>query len=249
MALSPLVLCQGAGTAPAVGAPPHGAGPWSCAAWQMLMTMGEVMWSPRNQAWSASMAPTGREGVFVALSQVKSLLMAPVGSFVSGWLNERYQPDCHNCRSSAKGGNNHFCSFAANTSSCAIPPILGLEGDTVHRPPCPLPPDGWIVAGGVVQCPSFCSACPGWAADTATMWQITLALSMISPVAVWLFLPFIRGEGHRENKYAMLECDGTRLADCLLAGDGSRGGRRGGHEAATAAVRGGEGGLSQSFLS
>jgi hypothetical protein len=52
MALSPIVMLRGAGTT-APGQAPSGAGPGSCAVWQVLLTMGEVMWSPRNQAWSA----------------------------------------------------------------------------------------------------------------------------------------------------------------------------------------------------
>eukprot|EP01047_Picozoa_sp_COSAG01_P058683 COSAG01_NODE_6945_length_3429_cov_1.860961_2_plen_210_part_00 len=189
------------------------------------------------------MAPTGREGVFVALSQVKNLLMAPVGSFVSGWLNDHYQPDCHACRDARSDGNNHFCSVAVNATSCATPAVVGTDGESlVDRPACVAPARGWRLAGAagpaaastvVVQCPSSCSDCPGWESDTAAMWRVVLLLSVISPVLVWIGLPFIRGEGRRANHYAMWRCDRTRLVDCMLAGDGSRG-RNPGSERLTA---------------
>jgi hypothetical protein len=40
-------------------------GPTGALLWLTVMTVGEVAWSPRQSAWAASVAPVGREGVFV----------------------------------------------------------------------------------------------------------------------------------------------------------------------------------------
>ena len=61
MALSPLPLVLAPGVSAAV-------------AWVVLMSIGEVVWSPRQSAWVASLAPDGREGVFLALLSLKSLV-------------------------------------------------------------------------------------------------------------------------------------------------------------------------------
>jgi hypothetical protein len=36
--------------------------------WVLLMTLGEVVWSPRSASYAASMAPVGREGIFLMMS-------------------------------------------------------------------------------------------------------------------------------------------------------------------------------------
>ena len=38
--------------------------------WEIVFTIGECMWSPRLVAWTVTLAPIGKEGAFVALSQV-----------------------------------------------------------------------------------------------------------------------------------------------------------------------------------
>jgi hypothetical protein len=37
------------------------------ALWLALLTLGEVIWSPRSSSYAASMAPVGREGMFLML--------------------------------------------------------------------------------------------------------------------------------------------------------------------------------------
>lgn len=72
MAMSVLIMVGGAGeAAPGDLDGPDGAGLWSCSIWQVLLTTGEVMWSPRGAAWSAGMAPTGREGFFIGQFAIK----------------------------------------------------------------------------------------------------------------------------------------------------------------------------------
>ena len=54
MALSPLPLVLAPGVA-------------SAAAWVTLLSVGEIVWAPRQSAWTATLAPPGREGIFLAL--------------------------------------------------------------------------------------------------------------------------------------------------------------------------------------
>lgn len=66
------------------------------AAWVFLLSCGEVMWSPRSQSFIASLAPDGREGVFLALAGLPAFLSQyPVG-LISGWLLDTYCPQCPN---------------------------------------------------------------------------------------------------------------------------------------------------------
>jgi len=83
MALSPLSIWASVST-PAT------------AAWVVLLSCGEVMWSPRSQSFIASLAPDGKEGVFLALAGLPTFLSQyPVG-LISGWLLDTYCPQCPN---------------------------------------------------------------------------------------------------------------------------------------------------------
>merc|ERR1740121_2543282 len=54
------------------------------------------MWSPRSQSFIASLAPEGKEGVFLALAGLPTFLSQyPVG-LISGWLLDTYCPACPN---------------------------------------------------------------------------------------------------------------------------------------------------------
>lgn len=48
-------------------------------AWQITLTLGQVLWSPRQDSWVASLAPTGMEGLFFAVSCSRALF-APLVS-------------------------------------------------------------------------------------------------------------------------------------------------------------------------
>lgn len=82
------------------------------------MTMGQVLWSPRQDSWTgeneypvlctkylvtsqsgcsitstAGLAPNGIEGLFFAIGSSRALL-APLGDIMMGMLNEQYNPNC-----------------------------------------------------------------------------------------------------------------------------------------------------------
>ena len=73
--------------------------------WLVFLTLGEVAWSPRHSAWAASVAPVGREGVFVAVASIKSLLITWPSNWFNGFMNDRWNPNCKKCRDSV----GHFC--------------------------------------------------------------------------------------------------------------------------------------------
>ena len=39
--------------------------------WQVVMTVGECLWSPRQLSWVASLAPNGLEGLFFAIASAR----------------------------------------------------------------------------------------------------------------------------------------------------------------------------------
>jgi hypothetical protein len=65
--------------------------------WQVVMTIGEVLWSPRQDSWTADLAPVGKEGLFFAVSRARALL-GPMTDFALGYMNEKYNTNCSDCR-------------------------------------------------------------------------------------------------------------------------------------------------------
>ena len=84
MAISPMVLVLSPTIIGACG-------------WQIVLTIGQVLWSPRQDSWVASLAPTGMEGLFFAVSCSRALLV-PLGDYLMGLLNGKYNPNCMDCR-------------------------------------------------------------------------------------------------------------------------------------------------------
>jgi len=73
----------------------------STAAWIFLLSVGEVIWSPRSQSFIASLAPEGREGAFLAMAGLPTFISQyPVG-IISGWLLDTYCPACPQAHNSA----------------------------------------------------------------------------------------------------------------------------------------------------
>merc|ERR1719161_2144982 len=66
---------------------------WATVMWLLLLSVGEAIWSPKLIEFSISIAPEGREGTYLSLSQAPLFLSKlPIGGF-SGWLLETYLPD------------------------------------------------------------------------------------------------------------------------------------------------------------
>jgi hypothetical protein len=142
--------------------------------WAAWLTIGEVLWSPRQQAWAVSLAPPGREGLFLALASLKDLFLAWPSTVLVGWLNREFNPNCPSCRDSV----GRFCAVASE-GNC-----VSTAGGTCAASLNP--------SGG---CPAACPACPGFLArapDPRTVWLVVLALSLTSPLLIVAGLPFLR---------------------------------------------------------
>ena len=53
----------------------------------------------------------------------------------------------------------------------------------------------------------------GWSGDAESMWLVVMLTSMLSPLLVWILLPFLRGEGTlRDGCFGITRCSRTRIA-------------------------------------
>jgi len=191
MAVSPLPLVLFPGVA-------------ATALWVGLMSLGEVIWSPRQSAWVAGLAPDGREGVFLALLSLKSLITTIPSTALNGYLNSAFVPNCPQCRDS----HGHFCAAprALAPDEAAQGWLERGLGPAAHFA-CASEVEACVGTGfaeelsaanltdltGLRSCPESCAACPGWTGDGRTLWLVVLLTSLSSPVMVALTLNFLRG--------------------------------------------------------
>ena len=161
--------------------------------WVFWMSVGEVIWSPRQSAWVANLAPDGREGVFLALLSLKSLVTALPSTAMNGWLNAAFQPNCPHCRDEL----GHFCSDVvavnATYSACKASDGHGLCVGGDYSPQLHTHNHTYLT------CPATCRQCPGWEAHADVMWLIVFLSSISSPIMVMLSLRFLRGDDATEN--------------------------------------------------
>ena len=155
-------------------------------AWQTFMTLGQVLWSPRQDSWTATLAPTGMEGLFFAVGSSRAM-MAPIGDLAIGIMNEKYNTNCPECRDQY----GHFCQWVSAENehfqcvSIEEKCNLFLNEDVRQQQ----------------TCPKTCLECPTWKpTDPSTFWYILVLTSIISPLSAWFFLPFLRGEYYREDE-------------------------------------------------
>jgi len=181
--------------------------------WVFLLSVGEVIWSPRQSAWVANLAPDGREGVFLALLSLKTLVTALPSTMLNGWLNMHFQPNCESCRDTI----GHFCSESLNISA-GDAQSLGVN-TAVPMHACRAEESGHLCVGGdfsprlvtpldsssFLQCPSTCVECPGWESHASEMWFIVLICSISSPLMVSLSLRFLRGEDDKATSACRIE--------------------------------------------
>ncbi|MBM4367262.1 MAG: MFS transporter [Deltaproteobacteria bacterium] len=58
----------------------------------VVLSIGEILWSPRLYEYTATIAPRGRESSYMGLSEVPLFLAKPVAAVISGWMLSRYCP-------------------------------------------------------------------------------------------------------------------------------------------------------------
>jgi hypothetical protein len=178
--------------------------------WQVVMTFGEVLWSPRQDSWTADLAPTGKEGLFFAVSRARAFL-GPLADFVLGMMNERYNTNCIDCRwglpqrvlfseifvifiscsrpSHRRDQYGHFCDTLVsenNVFQCvSIQEECGLFLDNQDQ-----------------SCPTTCIYCHTWQpTNPSTLWYLLMLASLVSPLSIWICLPFLRGQHNREDRF------------------------------------------------
>ena len=128
----------------------------------------------------SSLAPEGREAIFLAFASTRSLL-SPSFEVLLGHLLTAFSPNCVStgCRDAV----GHFCGSHSN-SSCAS-----------QQGVCAAPPGGWLAEdSGAVVCPASCTECPGWLQQSQPMrlWGWILGVSLLSPLLLFVLLPFLR---------------------------------------------------------
>ncbi|KAL1511879.1 hypothetical protein AB1Y20_005161 [Prymnesium parvum] len=160
--------------------------------WVFAASIGEVIWSPRQSAWIASIAPDGREGVFLAMLSLKSLVTTIPSTTLNGWLNSVFNANCPSCRNEW----GHFCDkqvkLNASAFACHAGGSLCLggrygEGLLSHN-------------ASELVCPSNCVQCPGYDDSAQVMWITVFVFSIISPVMVQLSLPYLRSVETKEQR-------------------------------------------------
>jgi len=146
--------------------------------------------------------PDGREGVFLALLSLKSLVTTIPSTAFNGILNSAFVPNCPACRDH-KG---HFCSSPAALGGGGE----GAAGGAAGSAACASPTMSCVGHGFAPElsgadlaslvCPDSCQACPGWTGDGQTLWFIVLVTSLTSPLMVVLTLRFLRGPDEDEEE-------------------------------------------------
>jgi len=165
--------------------------------WQVVMTVGEVFWSPRQDSWTAALAPNGMEGLFFAVGSARAIL-GPLGDFVMGLMNEKYNTNCSLCRDSF----GHFCQNLVNNDDGTLQCASVQEN-------CEL----FLDATQQQTCPTTCIECPTWqSTDPSMFWWLLILTSIATPLSVWFFLPLLRGKHDRQDEfYGLFSLSRSRL--------------------------------------
>ena len=168
-------------------------------------------------------SPHGREGVFIALAKMKDLIVTPFSSWLNGYMNGEYVPNCYDCRSGemfcgaqfrndsvigckSPGDAGEFCE---NMKWVALDPLDSSSKDLV--------PNWCDDIKTCYQCqpnvlmPGAEMKETGWDEDARANWLLVMILSFSSPAMAWIALPFLRGDGSKENYFGLFECGPARL--------------------------------------
>ncbi|CAE7949925.1 Ttn, partial [Symbiodinium sp. KB8] len=174
-------------------------------AWLITMSIGEVIWSPRFNTFSANLSPDGKEGAFMVLAFTPQFLAALPTGWLSGVLLANYCPDCPSCR---EPGTGAFCRYDCKASGAPVP-CNGTGPDALscssHRTLC-------AAAAQSGSCPSSCRECTGWPerADGPTLWIWVTLASILGPMLLLLLktMSLDISASAKERIYAAAEREG-----------------------------------------
>ncbi|CAK9052120.1 unnamed protein product [Durusdinium trenchii] len=148
-------------------------------AWLATMSVGEVIWSPRFNTYSADLSPDGKEGIFMVIAFTPQFLAGLPTGWLSGVLLETYCPDCPSCR---EPGTGAFCRYNCQAADAPVPcnASAGPNLCSSHQSLCAVP--------GLSGCPSSCRECSGWSenANGPVLWLWVTILSVIGPLLLLL---------------------------------------------------------------
>jgi hypothetical protein len=143
----------------------------------IVLSIGEMIWSPRWYDYTMACAPPGREGVFGALALMPLFVAKLPTGILGGYLLQRYCPAAQggDCPVPGRGGGidegivtdpfNNAKSFANATNTSAA--------------------GGWSSAG----------AATGAGCNGRVMWSVIGLVTLTSPVLIALFYPLLRSSG------------------------------------------------------
>lgn len=97
----------------------------------VLVTLGEVIWSPKLNEYTASIAPKGQEGAYLGMSMIPWFLAKTTVSLISGHLLARWSPETV----TVKGGGGRTNGAALGDRHAGTPAaVLGPSGGDVADP-------------------------------------------------------------------------------------------------------------------
>eukprot|EP00397_Hematodinium_sp_SG-2012_P027046 GEMP01028390.1.p1 GENE.GEMP01028390.1~~GEMP01028390.1.p1 ORF type:complete len:512 (+),score=82.32 GEMP01028390.1:292-1827(+) len=156
--------------------------------WLIVMTIGEIVWSPRFQAFCAGLCPPNQQAMFLTLVSMPRIMFSWFGIITSGILLEQFVPSCSECMDEY----GFFCDVSLEGGGCKS----GVSGSK-----CP-------ALGSSAICGNTCSKCPNWEENANTMWMIICCISLISPCLVISYRNYFasqrpRREIEAREKYAI----------------------------------------------
>jgi len=157
--------------------------------WIVLLSIGEVIWSPRSQSYLAALSPVQGQALFLSMVHSPRVAFNFIRTVVGGMLLGNFVPQCSECQDSL----GFFCDgIISATEQAQIgeatrwSPNIDFAAhfsepakckSTTTNEYCGIHPDL-----ALQPCPSNCTECPGWSHDGRSMWAMVLAVSMITPV-------------------------------------------------------------------
>mmetsp|Transcript_413 Transcript_413/g.968 ORF Transcript_413/g.968 Transcript_413/m.968 type:complete len:562 (-) Transcript_413:87-1772(-) len=165
-------------------------GLWAAMMFVLQLSLGEALWSPRFLDYQVSVAPEGKEAVFMALANAPLFLSKLPAGYMSGYLLQHYCPFTPLCTPGATHCQEWIKAGAATCAStfcleCAAP-YAGQCDAT-----CKYCPQSLIAAGE--SCQDLLAECPPVReSHPQFMWFIITFVTLFSPILLTFLQRYIR---------------------------------------------------------